>query len=360
MNPVIKRLVLRVLAATSLLSLPLVSSAEEIALRVWNGQYVCAEDAGGGAVVADRTAIGPWEVFNVNDLNGGGLESGDAVTFQTLNGYYLCAEGGGGQALVADRTEVGGWEIFTVYKLGGEGSISLGDQIYIQACDGNFVCAEDGGGRELVANRSEAGDWETFTLESSAGSPPPPAGETVAAAVLPYAEAAPVSAVPLYRLYGGGGNNDHFYTTNYGEAMAAANSGYSFEGIACYVESSAGAGRTPLYRYFSRWYGRHFYTTNWNELGGGNAEWAYEGVQCYVYTAQSRSGTVPLFRYAATAGGHLYSIAPTHETFGWEPIIQYILVYDPSSTYGWTYKSIIVGYYGSHNYEGVQGYVFAP
>jgi hypothetical protein len=35
----------------------------QLALQASNGMYVCAEDGGGREVVANRTAIGPWETF---------------------------------------------------------------------------------------------------------------------------------------------------------------------------------------------------------------------------------------------------------------------------------------------------------
>ena len=32
------------------------------------GRYVCAEDAGAAPLIADRTAVGPWETFTVTVL----------------------------------------------------------------------------------------------------------------------------------------------------------------------------------------------------------------------------------------------------------------------------------------------------
>jgi hypothetical protein len=37
----------------------------DISLRANNGQYVSAEGGGGGQVVADRRARGPWETFRL-------------------------------------------------------------------------------------------------------------------------------------------------------------------------------------------------------------------------------------------------------------------------------------------------------
>ena len=48
----------------------------DIHLRANNGQYVCAEGGGGGEVVADRDALGPWETFRL-----GGQISSYSATF---------------------------------------------------------------------------------------------------------------------------------------------------------------------------------------------------------------------------------------------------------------------------------------
>ena len=37
----------------------------DIHLRAYNGQYVCAEDGGGGEVVANRDKAQEWETFTV-------------------------------------------------------------------------------------------------------------------------------------------------------------------------------------------------------------------------------------------------------------------------------------------------------
>src|SRR4051812_38042801 len=41
------------------------------------GQYVSAENGGGGDVNANRAAAQGWETFTINDLNGGALQNGD-------------------------------------------------------------------------------------------------------------------------------------------------------------------------------------------------------------------------------------------------------------------------------------------
>ncbi len=50
--------------------------------------------------------------FRLEDLGGG------AVALRAeVNGRYVCAEGGGAQPLVANRTAVGPWETFDLVRL---------------------------------------------------------------------------------------------------------------------------------------------------------------------------------------------------------------------------------------------------
>jgi hypothetical protein len=92
-----------------------------VGLMVANGQYVCAEGGGGREVVANRGEIGPWETFSWVWLEGGTQRGGTPAegdigrTFALMasNGQFVCAEGGGGGAVVANRHEPGPWETFT-------------------------------------------------------------------------------------------------------------------------------------------------------------------------------------------------------------------------------------------------------
>ncbi len=124
-----------------------------IALRAASGQYVCAEEGGDdvGRVTATRDRRGPWETFRVHWL------SGSTIALETDRGRFLCAELGGGRELVANRTAIGPWERFTLVQIGG--------RIALKTYNGHYVCAEAGGGRELVADRTAIGPWELFTVE---------------------------------------------------------------------------------------------------------------------------------------------------------------------------------------------------
>jgi hypothetical protein len=127
-------------------------SETSVALKSAHNKYVVAEQAGGGDVNANRSAIGAWETLSLIELNsgyhllrapngeficpddGGGADvhaysgypdescyltafylSNDKVAFMTESGHYLCGEGDGD--FVADRTRIGPWEQFTVVNL---------------------------------------------------------------------------------------------------------------------------------------------------------------------------------------------------------------------------------------------------
>ena len=91
------------------------------------------------------------------------------ITLQ-YDGKYVSAEQGGGidtrdpsspVALIANRTEVGPWEIFELQD--------LGDGAYALQINGCYVTAEQGGGGKVRTNETSAGVWETFRGEPTKG-----------------------------------------------------------------------------------------------------------------------------------------------------------------------------------------------
>lgn len=118
-----------------------------------NGRIVCAEAAGGTSLIANRTAVGPWETFTIVP-RGGSMVALRA----TANNRYVCAEGGGNDPLIANRTSVGPWETFQLIT-NSDGSFSLRAQ-----ANNKVVCADGAGGSPLIANRDAIGAWESFDL----------------------------------------------------------------------------------------------------------------------------------------------------------------------------------------------------
>ncbi len=118
-----------------------------------NSQYVCAENAGAEPLVANRTAVGPWEQFDLVDLGGG------AVALRSrANDQYVCADDGGASPLIANRATVGVWETFQRVD-NANGSISLRAQ-----ANDRYVTAADGGASPLIATSTTIGTAESFDL----------------------------------------------------------------------------------------------------------------------------------------------------------------------------------------------------
>ena len=150
---------------------------KQFAFRTDNGSYVCAENGGGREVVADRPAVGKWEVFTVVQVRPisrpwfrrlGGRRLPDAyVAIRAANGQYLCAEGGGsvdgeGGDVNANRDQIGDWETFKMEWKTQPGDTEYGATFTLMSQLFSYVCAEGGGGGAVVANRSVPGPWETF------------------------------------------------------------------------------------------------------------------------------------------------------------------------------------------------------
>jgi len=64
----------------------------------------------------------------------------------------------GANPLIANRTAIGGWETFQLLH-NGDGSISLR-----AGANGKYVTAESAGAAALIANRTAIGPWEEFDL----------------------------------------------------------------------------------------------------------------------------------------------------------------------------------------------------
>ncbi|MDT0319015.1 glycosyl hydrolase family 95 catalytic domain-containing protein [Streptomyces millisiae] len=121
-----------------------------------NNQYVCADDAGASALIANRTAIGPWERFDLIDLG-----DGNVALRSHANNQYVCAENGGAAALIANRTAIGVWETFQRVN-NANGTVSLRAQ-----ANNRYVCAENGGAAPLIADKTTIGTAESFDLASA-------------------------------------------------------------------------------------------------------------------------------------------------------------------------------------------------
>jgi hypothetical protein len=118
-----------------------------------NGLYVTAENAGTQPLIANRTAIGSWEQFDLLDAGGGNI-----ALRAHANGNIVTAENAGASPLIANRTAVGLWETFRLIR-DANGSVSL--QAVVNS---RYVTAEAAGAQPLIANRTAIGGWEQFDL----------------------------------------------------------------------------------------------------------------------------------------------------------------------------------------------------
>jgi C1A family cysteine protease len=94
-----------------------ISSGDIISLSSYDGSFMTAVGGGGGEVDANRAVAGAWEAFTIIKVGGSAgslIQNGDQVALQTINGNFLSADQGGGGSLAAAPTTAGAWETFTI------------------------------------------------------------------------------------------------------------------------------------------------------------------------------------------------------------------------------------------------------
>jgi alpha-L-fucosidase 2 len=118
-----------------------------------NGNIVSADNAGAAPLIANRTAIGGWEQFDLITNPDG------SVSLRAhANANFVSADNAGAAPLIANRTAIGGWEQFDLIT-NPDGSVSLRAH-----ANANFVTADNAGAAPLIANRTAIGPWEEFDL----------------------------------------------------------------------------------------------------------------------------------------------------------------------------------------------------
>ena len=105
---------------------------------------------------------------------------------------------------------------------------------------------------------------------------------------------------PVYRFYSRN-YRGHFFTTDGDEkdSLVATNPNWRYEGIAYLAFPRPAHGTVPVYRFYSKRYRGHFFTIDDDEMQtvrDTNPNWRYEGIAYYVFPAEG-SGTVPVFRF---------------------------------------------------------------
>jgi hypothetical protein len=118
-----------------------------------NTMYVTADNAGASPLIANRTAIGTWEQFDL--LN---VSSGTIALRAHANTMYVTADNAGASPLIANRTAIGTWETFQLIH-NSNGTVSL-----LALANTMYVTADNAGASPLIANRTAIGTWEQFDL----------------------------------------------------------------------------------------------------------------------------------------------------------------------------------------------------
>jgi peptidoglycan/xylan/chitin deacetylase (PgdA/CDA1 family) len=113
-------------------------SAIRIALRGFNGLYVSPQGGGGGAIIVNGPAVGPWEPLVVEDLYVG------KVALRVTTGQYVSPQGGGGGDVLANGPAVGDWEPLDLISLGG-------NKVAFRSITGHFLTCDDASGGALKA-----------------------------------------------------------------------------------------------------------------------------------------------------------------------------------------------------------------
>ena len=139
-----------------------------------------------------------------------------------------------------------------------------------------------------------------------------------AEAVVPPAASAgaEASTVPVYRFWSSTFDNAHFYTVSSAEAqtISSKDPNWRFEGedfrVWAASGSQCGAGKDPVYRFWSSSFESHFYTVNKGEVDAtrrGDRNWSYEGIAFCAATGAS-AATKPVYRFwSETFGKHFFT-----------------------------------------------------
>jgi hypothetical protein len=114
----------------------------------------------------------------------------------------------------------------------------------------------------------------------------------------------------------------HFFTISASEAQhigATWPDIWHFEGAAWYARKNASAGTSPVYRFWSPVYSRHFFTISLAERNHIMATWPdiwhYEGVAWHAYVSAG-SGRSPIYRFwSPVYNGHFFTISEAEKNY---------------------------------------------
>jgi len=132
--------------------------------------------------------------------------------------------------------------------------------------------------------------------------------------------AAPAGTVPVHRFMSNANNEMHVYTIDAAEVAKLTSTlawAYTDEGIAYYAPDGSDSRAVPVYRFWSKITGAHFFTISVAEKNKIETQlayaWASEGPVFYAYPEGSQpAGTSPVYRFwSAAAGCHFFTMSTT-------------------------------------------------
>jgi hypothetical protein len=132
-----------------------------VSLTAANGRFVNADEAG-GYVRAKSDAVGSGETFELDDLDGGRLESGDFVRLRTSGGNYFRVGARNRPLLANDPCGCNDDSLFVVGVddfSGQTGRLSLRSYL-----TGDYASLDAGRASDIFMTAPSAGSRETFSL----------------------------------------------------------------------------------------------------------------------------------------------------------------------------------------------------
>ncbi|MDZ7611949.1 MAG: hypothetical protein U5L10_04260 [Candidatus Moranbacteria bacterium] len=123
--------------------------------------------------------------------------------------------------------------------------------------------------------------------------------------------------VPVYRFWNRK-TGDHFYTTKDAEKKKVINNydPYKYESVAFYGYASAKNGSKPVYRFYNSKTGDHFYTiseSEKNRIISNFPNYDYEGIKFYAYSSK-QSGAAAVYRFwNLKTGDHFYTTSESEK-----------------------------------------------
>ncbi len=132
----------------------------------------------------------------------------------------------------------------------------------------------------------------------------------------------PNGLLNLYRYYNPVFNR-HFYSTNWAD-IGSNGDGYQFEKVQGYLYANPGSDRVPLYEYYNNSTNDHWYTTNSTGWPG----YVSIGIIGYIPTYQTSDATLALDEYYGNNTGHVYtSPGEDMSSYTFSCVVGYLIPY---------------------------------